>query len=356
MKRLSLFIALFAIIALACNFSAPGMATPSAETQPPETAVEPIETQIAVPNEAATSTPAAPVNLSDYAIFSINVQDFSYPAESAAVLNRIIDLHEELNVPVDVYLTDVMARIYSEQYPDLLTRLKTSPVVAVSYHYRAPRPYANNYDWLGLSAMNANELYQTVMRYETHAVDPVTGQTTDAAGGYQYVTDVIGYPPYTASSIADSAEIDTAILQVFNELGAQMTVVHGRALNLGDMKKGVLVRPEHYDYKLFEYAGDAVTGFESALTQAHESGGVAPYFVGVKMHDNDFFAAQSAWLTVYVDGGKRPNWDPSLAAPLLSPAEQDAMWAMYEQTVRYAASQSSRVASVNIPMILELIK
>ncbi len=325
-------------------------------TQPAPTQAPIVESLPATATQPPAANEASVPATEDYVIFSINVQDFSYPAESAAVLNRIIDLHEELNVPVDVYLTDVMAKIYAEQYPDLLTRLKTSPMVAVSYHYRAPRPYANNYDWLGLSAMNADELYQTVMRYETHAVDPVTGQTTDAAGGYQYVTDVIGYPPFTASSIADSAEIDTAILQVFTDLGAQMTVVHGRALNLGDMKKGLLVRPEHYDYKLFEYAGDANTGFESALTQAHESGGVAPYFVGVKMHDNDFFASQSAWLTVYVDGGKRPNWNPSLAAPLLSQAEQDAMWAMYEQTVRYVASQSNRVTTVNIPMVLEMLR
>ncbi|HMS00235.1 MAG TPA: hypothetical protein PKE62_13355 [Anaerolineales bacterium] len=318
---------------------------PEGVESPPVTATQP----------PATTEASLPVT-DDYAVFSINVQDFSHPAESAAVLNRILDLHEELNVPVDVYLTDVMARIYAEQYPDLLTRLKTSPVVAVSYHYRAPRPYANNYDWLGLGAMNADELYQTVMRYETHAVDPVTGQTTDDAGGYQYVADAIGYAPYTASSIADSAEIDSALLQTFRELGAQMTVVHGRALNLGDMKKGLPIRPEHYDYKLFEYTGDAMTGFESALTQAHQSGGVAPYFVGVKMHDNDFFATRSAWLTVYVDGGKRPNWDPSLAAPLLTQAEQDAMWALYEQTVRYVASQTSRVTPVNIPMVLEMLK
>lgn len=347
MKKLLPIIALLLLVS-AC--AAP--ATQSAPTQAPVVESPPATaTQPPVENEAAV-----PVT-EDYAIFSINVQDFSLPAESAAVLNHIIDLHEELNVPVDVYLTDVMAKIYAEQYPDLLARLKTSPVVAVSYHYRAPRPYANNYDWLGLSTMSADELYQTVMRYETREVDPVTGQTTDAAGGYQYVADMIGYAPYAASSIADSAEIDSAILQVFDELGAQMTVVHGRALNLGDVKKGLPIRPEHYDYKLFEFIGqDAVASFESALTQAHQSGGVAPYFVGVKMHDNDFFATKSAWLTVYVDGGKRPNWDTSLAAPLLSQPEQDAMWAMYEQTVRYVASQMDRVTPVNIPMVLEMLK
>ena len=139
--------------------------------------VQPTETQPAqITEEAVISTQTTvPVNVNDYAIFSINVQDFSYPEQSAAVLDRIITLNETYNVPVDIYLTDVMAQIYAEQFPQLLERLKTSPVVAISYHYRAPRPYANNYDWLGLRNMSADELYQTVLRYETHAVDPVTG-------------------------------------------------------------------------------------------------------------------------------------------------------------------------------------
>lgn len=318
-------------------------------------------TQPPVPNAATATTPPEPTAASvsapieDFAIFSINVQDFSHPAESAALLNRILDLHEETGVPVDIYLTDVMARIYAEQYPALVERLRASPVAAVSYHYRAPRPYANNYDWLGLGDMTDDQMYETILRYETHAVDPVTGQTTEQAGGYQYVADLIGYLPYAASSIS-SGEVDGAVMRVFRELGARLTVVHGRALDLGDMKDGLYVRPEHFDYMLFQHAGeDAAAAFESALTQARASGGSAPYFVGVKMHDNDFFATQSAWLTVYLDGGKRPDWDPTLSAPLLPSAEQDAMWKIYEQTVRYVASQSNRITPVNLPMILEMI-
>jgi hypothetical protein len=108
---------------------------------------------------------------------------------------------------------------------------------------------------------------------------------------------------------------------------------------------------------LFQNVGaDPAASFENALNQAHNSQGIAPYFVGVKMHDNDFFAAQSAWLTVYVDGGKRPNWNPSLQSPLLSQAEQDAVWAMYEQTVVYVASQRDRIGTVNLPMVLNTIK
>ena len=352
-RKIILFLPI--LLSLACNLTS----APVTEIPAPAVLEQPAETQPApVTEEAVISMPTAiPVNVNDYAIFSINVQDFSYPEQSAAVLDRIITLHETYNVPVDVYLTDVMAQIYAEQFPQLLERLKTSPVVAISYHYRAPRPYANNYDWLGLSTMNADEMYQTVLRYETHAVDPITGQTTDAPGGYQYVASLIGYPPYAASSLSSDADTDSALMRVFKDLGAQMTVVHGRALNLGDTKKGLYIRPEHYDYMLFQNVGaDPAASFENALNEAHNSQGIAPYFVGVKMHDNDFFAAQSAWLTVYVDGSKRPNWDASLQSPLLSQAEQDAMWAMYEQTVIYVASQRARIGTVNLPMVLDMIQ
>ena len=349
--RKIIFFPIALLFIVACGISAP----PTQVNELPTAAanVEAAGTSTQVHSEAL-----AEVVTEDYAIFSINVQDFSYPGESAAVLEKIIALHELYDMPVDVYLTDGMAKIYAEQYPALLERLKTSPVVAVSYHIRAPRPYANNYDWLGLEQMTPEQQYQTVMQYETHAVDPVTGQTTDEAGGYQYVASLIGYPPFAGSAITSSGAIGDAVIKVYTELGAQMTVVHGRALNLGDVKKGLYIRPEHYDYMLFQHVGeDAAQSYEAALAQAHAAeGAIAPYFVGVKMHDNDFFAAKSAWLTVYLDGGKRAPWNPELKAAPLSQAEQDAMWAIYEQTVIYVASQQGRITPVNLPMVLDMVQ
>lgn len=350
MKRILIFL-LPIFLTVACSFSAPSPAAPLSPTE----AVSVPPTSITT--ETASASITEPANLNDYVIFSINVQDFSYPEQSAAILDRIITLHETYNVPVDIYLTDIMAQIYAEQFPQLLERLKTSPVVAISYHYRPPRPYAISYDWLGLRNMSAEERYQTILRYETHAIDPVSGQTTDAPGGYQYLAALIGYPPYAAPSTSNDADIESATLSVFKELGAQMTLGRGSALNLGDTKQGLYVRPEHYDYKLFEQAGaDPAASFEQALQQAHQApGAVAPYFLGVKMHDNDFFAEKSAWVTVYVDGGKRPNWDPTRKSPLLSQAEQDAVWAQYEQTVAYVASQQERIGAVNLPMVLDML-
>lgn len=293
----------------------------------------------------------------DAVTFSINVQDFGHPAESTVTLNRIIDLHEKYNVPVDIYLTGQMAEIFATKYPDLLERLKTSPVVAISYHVRPPAPYYNGYDWMGLARMSPDQQYEIVKRYETHATDPVTGQTTAAPGGYSRVAELIGYPPFSAGSLAD-ANLEKQVMRVFEEMGAQFTISHGRVNNLGDTKDGLYIKPEQSDYKLYEHTGqDAVQSFEEALTVAHSAPGAeAPYIVGVKMHDNNFFATQSAWTTVYMDGGKKPNWDPTPTSPLILSAEQEAMWAIYEQTVTYAASQQSRIIAVNLPMILDMLK
>ncbi|MFQ5578586.1 MAG: hypothetical protein ACE5G8_16530 [Anaerolineae bacterium] len=343
MKRMALIL----VWAVWVGCSPTAVSTPNATPASRQTAV------IAPPTP--TSAPQPP---SAYVLFSINVQDFSYPAESAAVLDKLITLHEETNMPVDIYLTDTMAQIYANQYPNLLMRLKSSPIAAISYHTRPPRPYASQNDWLGLKEMPLDQLNETILRYETHAVDPITGQTTDVPGGYQQVAALIGYSPYAASALSGNPDISAAALQVFSDLGAQMTVSHGKSLTLGEMKGNLPVRPEQVDYKLFEHVGeDAGPAFEAALAQALAAQpGDTPAFVGVKMHDNDFFATQSAWVTVYVQGGKRPDWDISLQAPPLSQVEQEAQWALYEQTVRYAASQRERVTPVNLPLVLEMLR
>ncbi|MFQ5400654.1 MAG: hypothetical protein ACE5E7_13790 [Anaerolineae bacterium] len=326
-------------------------AATAVSTPPAQTPTQDLAELLPTPTDQPANEPAA------YILFSINVQDFTYPAESAASLDKIITLHEETAVPVDIYLTDAMAQIFADDYPDLLARLQNSPAVAVSYHTRPPRPYASANDWLGLQRMNADDLYNTILRYETHAVDPVTGETTDAPGGYQQVAALIGYPPYAASALSGNPDVNTAVWQVFRDLGARMTVTHGGAPALGDTRGGLLLRPEQVDYRLFEHVGeDAGQAFEAALAEAQsKQQGDAPVFVGVKMHDNDFFATQSAWVTIYVQDRKRPPWNPTLQAPPLSPAEQEAVWALYEATVRHVAAQNGQALPVNLPQVLAMI-
>lgn len=354
MRRIPVFLFIVVLTLAACS---PGILPTSGSR--PASAPAPEQTP-------PTSAPALPIpNLSPsgggdtevraYVTFSINVQDFSYPDLSAALLTKILDLHESTGVPVDIYLTDQMAQIFADDSPALLERLRTSPVVAVSYHTRSPRPYASDPDWLGLDALSPDDLYATILDYETHLVDPVTGEPTEASGGYAGVAALIGYPPYAASALSGNPDVRAAAIRVFADLGAQMTLTHGKSLKLGDTQNGLPVRPEQVDYRLFEMVGEeAGTAFESALAQAQASGD-SPAFVGVKMHDNNFFATASAWTTVYVQDRRRPPWNPDLKADLLSPAEQDAVWALYEATVRYVAAHPEAVTAVNLPDVLAML-
>ncbi|MGQ0603558.1 MAG: hypothetical protein ACT4QE_17905 [Anaerolineales bacterium] len=109
---------------------------------------------------------------------------------------------------------------------------------------------------------------------------------------------------------------------------------------------------------MFEHVGEAAaTAIDAALAVAHSTSGAhAPYFVGVKMHDNDFFAAKSAWLTTYVDDSRRAPWNPTLKAELLPEGEQAEMWTLYESAVKHVASLRDRITPVNAPMILKMLE
>ena len=294
--------------------------------------------------------------ISDFGIFSINVQDFSYPEKSIATVNRILDIHEKHNIPVDIYLTTTMIDLFEQLSPQLVQRLKTSSVASVSYHVRPPKPYYTKFDWAGLGTKSTTEQFSTILNYETHGLDLTTGMPTAASGGYQKLKDVLGYAPWAATAQADGGLAQQAAL-VFKSLGSRFRVNHGSASNLGDKRDGIYIRPEHHDLLLFQTVGqDVRTVVENGITQAHQAAGAkAPYFVGIKMHDNDFFAVDSAWVTVYVNSPRRPPFNTSKKSALLSDSEQQAVWKHYESTVSYVASQRSRFTAVGLPGVWEML-
>ncbi|MGQ0805821.1 MAG: hypothetical protein ACT4PI_18450 [Actinomycetota bacterium] len=291
-----------------------------------------------------TSTGLQDLNLT----FSINVQDFAYPELSADVMDRIVDLHVELGVPVDVFLTDEIARQYEDLAPGLVDRLRTSPLVAVSYHARPPVPYYHDFDWAGLSSLPTDEQEAVVREYETHRTDLTTGESSDEPGGYAWVAELIGYEPYSAGALAD-APLKGAVDRVFAELGAPFTIEHGRPIDLGERTRSdaLFLKPEHYDLLLFTHVGeDPAAVYETAASTA--SGGAAgPAFVGVKMHDNDFFAVDSAWVTTY-GRDRTPPWDLSRRSDLLTGDDQTGMWDTYESFLRHVAEQGDGVGRVNL--------
>lgn len=292
---------------------------------------------------------SGPATAGDWLTFSINVQDFAYPDRSAATVDRIVTLHESHKVPVDIYLTDNALATFETSYPDLITRLRGSPYVALNYHIRPPKPYYAAYDWAGLSALAASDQVSRIRIYESHVTDLATGQPGATTGGFARLKQLTDDHPVIAAFQADAA-LYAPVAQVFRELGASMTISHSAPyINLGTTTQGLSVRPEHYDLKLFESPGQSAARLiEAGFAAAHATAGAAsPYVVGVKMHDNDFFARASAWTNTYINAPRTPPWDITTRAGLKSDADMQAQWTLYEEAVAWADSNRSRVAAAN---------
>lgn len=280
------------------------------------------------------------------ATFTLNIQDFSYPEKSAAVLEELITAHEEREIPVEVFLTTTMVDVFSSEYPELWNHLTTSPMVDISYHIRPPVPYHNvaaeTVDW---ASMSDSEIYDLISTYETHGLDLTQGTPTEDPGSFAKLTTLLGHP---ARCVGTAAGPDTARIlhEVFFDLGATCLVDNAASTNLGEYQEGLWVRPQHVDIKFFE---EIETSPEDVLSSAKETakniqGAEAPYFLNVKMHDNDFFAEDSAWTTVFLAPGARrdgPPYDTSITSPLLSENEQEAILNAYIKLLDAAKSDSS---------------
>jgi hypothetical protein len=274
-------------------------------------------------------------------LFTLNTQEFIFSEQSIETVNRIVDIHEEYDVPVDIYLDDVILQSYLREAPELIERLKSSSVVSVSYHARPPIPFYYDYDWLGLDSYGTEELNELIERYGSHAIDPATGETLDAPGGFTYFEEIFGYPP-PAAATPTSPTVGKLLQDFFATNGASFLVDNSKDYSWGESKGEMAVRPEDLEVKLFERTDESTQQIFSELNALNGEG---PYFMNIKMHDNDFIADESAWVSIYVANKKQnkkqltPPFDLSLAEDrtLLSDEEAEILWTAYENCVAYAA-------------------
>jgi len=289
--------------------------------------------------------------------FTLNIQDFSYPEMSADVLERLIIEHEKRGIPVEVFLTTTMVDEFSENNPGLWDHLQTSPVVDISYHIRPPVPYretsADTVDW---ELMSEQEIYDLVYAYETHGLDLVTGLSTDQLGSFEKLTQLLGHPP-TCVGAAAIQETVKMVQQVFSDLGAKCLVKNSTYTDVGEYRSGMWLRPQHGDLKFFEALDvPSETILQEAKETALASGGTAPYFLNLKMHDNNFFAENSAWTTVYLAPGARRDgspYDTSLKSTLLSLEEQNKVFDAYVSMLD-TVLQDNTLTVLNLSGISEL--
>jgi hypothetical protein len=303
-------------------------------------------------------------------MFALNTQEFIHVTEGRQTLRAVIALHEETGVPVDVYLTDTVVALLEDERTaggvdsDLLDRVLTSPAVTLGYHTRAPKPYRTGYDWRGdLTSMATSDparLQALVTDYENHVTDLSLGTPGSRLGGYAHLAELLGTPPLVVGASADGP-VQNVVWQSFSDMGAVFFVAHaatGAGVNFKTRSNNLTLRPEHVDLRLIEVfePGHAAGGcpqtwatdsapedlLDRALASACDASGSAPpCVVGVKMHDNDFFACDSAWATVYLAPGVFSNGPPfplNRQAALLDAGEQARRWEFYQRIVRHAAS------------------
>ena len=308
-------------------------------------------------NAPLNGAPSLYLRPEDNLSFSLNWQDFSYPTDSVAELRTILNQHEASRVPVDVFMTTWQTDLLETYAPELLGRLQSSAWVDMGYHVRAPKPYANDYVWTNVTSV-------MVTNYETHGLDLTTGLPTTNSGGYAKLTALMGAAPTIVGANADTT-VTTQVHNYFRGAGVGLLVEHrDGAVNLGEKRNNIYLRPESYDWKLIElYKGsNDVDTLTEALTLAHtSSNNAAPWFVGVKLHDNDLFAEQSAWTYVY-NSPSRPKpqwmnrpWDPTAKAPQLSEAERNARRAFYTNLVAQAATNRLAVNTLDARDTLSLL-
>lgn len=294
--------------------------------------------------------------------FSLNWQDFSYPDKSISELRALLDHHEEKGVPVDVFFTTWQTDIIEQQAPDLLGRLRSSAVVNMGYHVRPPKPYANDYS-LWWTQQNRTLTATDITNYETLSLNMTTGESMPGtSGGYAKISTLFEYAPPVVGASNGNATIRTLVSNYFSGANASLSVVHrdGTAVNLGERQDGMYLRPESYDWILIEtfsanghISTTSSYAVDTALSTArYSTNATAPYFVGVKLHDNDLFATQSAWTKVYQDAGKVPPWNTTLNATLLESsdsAEPGRRRDFYKNLVTEAATRAaSQNATLNL--------
>jgi len=378
MRHLLRLFILLTFITTACSTPASPLATPQPATV---TSTPPTDSQ-------PSNEPSA------YITFVINVHDWTHPSESADTLLRLVDLFEKYGVRGDFYFTAEVSRKYVEERPDVIERLKNSNMT-ISYHVRPPHLLYAGFDsrldegGSSIAAQQDAALYQTLLEYETYALDLETGDLDRSrSGGYTYVAQVFGRKPVVAPAPTSSARVKDAAQRVYASLGAQMTLLYHEAGTDPNQPfeyvDGLLVRPSDFgatrvtsingsDNFWWNYMGkpgaeqyNPTSMLQSQLVEWESHNyGRAPFITAI-VHENNFYrGGAEGWTAIYgsavgyhyyaMENGKKtdplpPPYDlsaPDLSRPR-SAEEQAAVWAVYEELVAYAASNLRVVTSEDI--------
>lgn len=367
MKKFFLALTFLSLVSFACTQTTP----PTSPTV--DAATEPFPTLNIQP---ATEAPA-PIS------FIINVHDWTHPSESADILLQLVDLFERYNVRGDFYFTAEITRELAENHPELIERFKNSNMT-ISYHVRPPHPLYTGFD-SRLQNLSDEQLYQTLLDYETYAFDLETGDLDKSQpGGYTYVAEIFGRNPVVVPA-PNNGRIKDAAQKVYAGLGAQMTLLYhesGTKLEQPfEYANGLLVRPSDFSVTRttsvdgknnfwWNYMSSSEADkynptkiLQSQLADWESQNNGREPFITALIHENNFYrSGAEGWTSIYfeMNGAKKGNplpapWDLNVAdsSRLRTEEDQAAIFAAYEEMVAYAAANLTVVTSEDI---LELAK
>jgi hypothetical protein len=292
-----------------------------------------------------------------YVEFILNTHDWVFLDNSIATVNKVIDLHEKYNVPVEIYLTDPMIRMYVSKSPALVERLKTSSVVSISHHVRPPAPYYSGYDWYGLDKLTDTDLKTLLTSYEEHAIDLKTGlPSASEAGGYEFLKKTIGYAPYVVTMSAGTSKVAKTLADIYKSKGALFTLTHSeKGTAWGETSNGLLMRPETVEVKAYEIKDDV--DFEAKiLNPAMEKVGTTrPAFMNLKWHEDNFYTSGTPWGNVYYSDAraktmKPPPYDTTAYEPVTKKTETEKATQLkrYETALQYMLAHSETYRVIGI--------
>lgn len=311
--------------------------------------------------------------------FAINVHDWTHAGESARTLLRLVDLFERHNVRGDFYFTAEVTRKLAAEHPEVVDRLRKSNMT-ISYHVRPPHPLYPGFDQR-LKGLGDEALWQTLLDYETYALDPATGELDRSRpGGYRYVAEVFGRPPVVASAPNGDPRIRGAAERLYAWLGARVTVrYHEEGTRIDqpfETVNDLLIRPSDFSITRVDLPGGGqnfwwnlihredgeqyrpVRLLEEKLAAWEERAPGRPPLITALIHENNFVRrGPEGWSSIYytIVNGQRgeplpPPWDlnapdPSTPRP---EQEQEAIWSAYEEMVAWAARELEVITSEDL--------
>lgn len=353
------YLTILVILSLAaCTFNLSSEGSPSADSKG---ASDINQTRMSL------STPANAAFIS----FIINVHDWVNIDESAATLMRLVDLFERYHVRGDFYFTAPEVEALVNSHPQVIARLKSSDMT-ISYHVRPPHPLINGFG-SHLQELSDQELQDTLLDYETYKLDMTTAELDRSQpGGYQYVAQVFGKKPVTASVPSSDHRIKTTAEKIYARLGARVTVHnHEEGTDIDQpfqYSNGLLIRPSDFSITRIPDSSNFWWNFMSGpkaaefdplrMLQDHLAAWQEsrPPLITALIHENNFYrSGPEAWTAYYYDHQDKskplsPPFNLNLkgqSAPRSRP-EQEVIWQVYERLVAYAAQYLNVITSVDL--------